>query len=66
MLEVMSMKRLNITLSEEIVEEIKDVPNKSRFIAEALKEKLEKMKKEIIKLEPKVRNVKQQKRRIRM
>ena len=40
------MKRLNITLSEEIVEEIKDVPNKSRFIAEALKEKLEKMKKE--------------------
>jgi len=46
MLEVMSMKRLNITLSEEIVEEIKDVPNKSRFIAEALKEKLEKMKKE--------------------
>jgi len=46
MLEVMSIKRLNITLSEEIVEEIKDVPNKSRFIAEALKEKLEKMKKE--------------------
>ena len=42
----MSMKRLNITLPEEIVEEIKDVPNKSRFIAEALKEKLEKMKKE--------------------
>ena len=40
------MRRLNITLPEQIAREIKDVPNKSRFIAEALKEKLEKMKKE--------------------
>lgn len=46
MLEVMRMRRLNITLPEQIAREIKDVPNKSRFIAEALKEKLKKMKKE--------------------
>jgi metal-responsive CopG/Arc/MetJ family transcriptional regulator len=40
------MKRLNITLPEDIACEIEDVPNKSRFIAEALKEKLERIKKE--------------------
>lgn len=39
------MKRLNITLPEEIIEEIKNVPNKSRFITQALKEKLERIKK---------------------
>jgi len=40
------MKRLNITLPEEIAQEIKDIPNKSRFIAEAVKEKLEMINKE--------------------
>lgn len=40
------MKRLNITLPEELIEEMKDLSNKSRFIAEALKEKLERIKRE--------------------
>lgn len=40
------MKRLNITLPQDLTEEIKDLPNKSRFIAVALKEKLERIKKE--------------------
>ncbi len=40
------MKRLNITLPEEIAQKIKDVSNKSRFIAEAVKEKLERINKE--------------------
>ncbi len=40
------MKRLNITLPDEVVREIKDLPNKSRFIAEALKEKLERIERE--------------------
>ncbi|MDN5366249.1 MAG: CopG family transcriptional regulator / antitoxin EndoAI [Thermacetogenium sp.] len=39
------MKRLNITLPEELYREIESVPNKSRLIAEALKEKLEREKK---------------------
>ncbi len=40
------MKRLNITLPEDVACEIEDTPNKSRFIAEALREKLERIKKE--------------------
>jgi len=40
------MKRLNITLPEEIAQEIKDIPNKSSFISEAVKEKLERINKE--------------------
>lgn len=40
------MKRLNITLPDEVIQEIKDLPNKSRFIAEALKEKLERVERE--------------------
>ena len=40
------MKRLNITLPDEVIREIKDLPNKSRFIAEALKEKLERIERE--------------------
>jgi len=40
------MKRLNITLPEQIIEEIKNIPNKSRFITQALKEKLERIKRE--------------------
>lgn len=40
------MKRLNITLPEELYEELKPVPNKSRFISEAVKDRLEREKKE--------------------
>ena len=40
------MRRLNITLPDEVIREIKDLPNKSRFIAEALKEKLERIERE--------------------
>ncbi|RLA92761.1 MAG: hypothetical protein DRG25_05745 [Deltaproteobacteria bacterium] len=39
------MKRLNITLPEEIEQCLKTIPNKSRFIAEALKEKFERERK---------------------
>ena len=42
----MYMKRLNITLPEEIAQEIKYIPNKSGFISEAIKEKLERINKE--------------------
>jgi len=40
------LKRLNITLPEEIAQEIKDIPNKSGFISEAVKEKLDRINKE--------------------
>ena len=40
------MKRLNITLPEEIAQGIKYIPNKSGFISEAVKEKLERINKE--------------------
>ncbi|MCK4805377.1 MAG: hypothetical protein KAT88_12495, partial [Spirochaetes bacterium] len=36
----------NITLPEELTREIENISNKSRFIAEALKEKLTRIKKE--------------------
>ncbi|MCM8762449.1 MAG: hypothetical protein NC905_01370 [Candidatus Omnitrophica bacterium] len=39
------MKRLNITLPEEIVHHLEGLPNKSRFISEAVQEKLMKEKK---------------------
>ncbi len=42
----MYLKRLNITLPEEIAQAIKDIPNKSSFISEAVKEKLERINKE--------------------
>ena len=42
----MHLKRLNITLPEEIAQEIKDIPNKSSFISEAVKEKLDRINKE--------------------
>lgn len=42
------MKRLNITLPEEIAQKLSAKRNKSRFIAEALKEKMEREKKEHI------------------
>jgi len=35
------MKRMNITLPEELCRELESVPNKSRLISEALREKLE-------------------------
>jgi len=40
------MRRLNITLPEDLIKKMKNLPNKSHFIAEALKEKLERIKKE--------------------
>jgi metal-responsive CopG/Arc/MetJ family transcriptional regulator len=43
---VVKVKRLNITIPEELAQEIKDLPNKSRFIAQALREKLERVKRE--------------------
>lgn len=39
------MKRLNITMPDELAKEIEDFPNKSRFIAQALREKLQRMRK---------------------
>ncbi len=38
------MTRLNITLPDEIAKKIANKPNKSHFIAEALKEKIEREK----------------------
>ncbi len=43
---MMYMKRFNITLPEEIALEIKYIPNKSGFISEAVKEKLDRINKE--------------------
>ena len=40
------MKRLNITLPDDLVETLRNFPNMSRFIAEAVKERLKKEKKE--------------------
>ena len=40
------MKRLNITLPERVAEAIETYENKSRFIADAIIEKIEKEKKE--------------------
>jgi len=40
------MKRLNITLPEKVAEAIEEYNNKSKFIAEAIIEKIEKEKKE--------------------
>lgn len=42
----MNTVRMNITLPSEIAEMLKDVKNKSSFIAEAIKERIEKEKKE--------------------
>lgn len=42
----MRVKRLNITLPEELYEELNPIPNKSHFIAEAVKDQLERQKKE--------------------
>lgn len=38
------MNRLNITLPEELYEELKPIPNKSRFIADALRNQFNKIK----------------------
>jgi len=42
----MCLKRLNITLPEKIAQEMKDIPNKSGFISEAVKEKLNRINEE--------------------
>jgi metal-responsive CopG/Arc/MetJ family transcriptional regulator len=39
------MKRLNITIPEELSRDLKEITNKSRFIVEALKEKMERERK---------------------
>ena len=39
------MKRLNITIPEDLAQKITIFPNKSRFIAEAIEERLKRMKK---------------------
>lgn len=44
----MPKKRLNITLPKDIFEKLKAVSNKSEFIADALKEKLEREEKEAL------------------
>jgi len=43
--DIMNMKRLNITLPEDLYKELEAIPNKSSLIAEALKEKLERDRK---------------------
>jgi len=40
------LKRLNITIPEEIDKEIKNIPNKSSFISAAIKEKIDRINKE--------------------
>ena len=40
------MKRLNITMPDSLAEKIKDFPNKSSFIAQALREKVQRMERE--------------------
>ena len=45
------MIRLNITLPEEIAKKLSSIPNKSRFIAQVLKEKFEQQEKEKLKSE---------------
>jgi metal-responsive CopG/Arc/MetJ family transcriptional regulator len=42
----MKMKRLNITLPDDLEKELEALPNKSRFIALALREKLEREKRQ--------------------
>ncbi len=46
MQEVVHLKRLNITIPNDINKEIKDISNKSAFISEAIKEKIDRIKKE--------------------
>lgn len=40
------MKRLNITIPDDLAQKITIFPNKSRFIAEAIKDRLRRMEKE--------------------
>ncbi len=40
------MVRLNITMPDELAKELEKIPNKSRFIAQALSEKFKREKKE--------------------
>jgi len=43
------MVRLNITMPEDLVKQLKSVRNKSRFIAQAIREKIKRDKKERMK-----------------
>ena len=43
------IRRLNITVPENLAKQIDKLPNKSQFIAEAVKEKLEKTEEEKLK-----------------
>jgi metal-responsive CopG/Arc/MetJ family transcriptional regulator len=45
------MKRLNITLPENVDKELSKYKNKSRFIAEAVKEKIERERKKKLNIE---------------
>jgi len=45
------IKRLNITIPESLAKKIDKLPNKSQFITEAVKEKLEKIEVEKLKKE---------------
>ena len=45
------MKRLNITLPEKVDQELSKYPNKSRFIAKAVKEKIKRDNKKQLDLE---------------
>ena len=40
------MIRLNITVPEDVAEQLHDIPNKSQFIAQAVKEKFDREKKQ--------------------
>ena len=44
------MKRLNITLPDDINNELKTIKNKSKFIAQALKEKFEREREKQLKI----------------
>ncbi len=40
------LRRLNITIPEDVAKELDKVPNKSKFIAQAVSEKIKRIKKE--------------------
>ena len=44
----MKTKRLNITLPEEIADRLSSIPNKSKYIADALNEKIKREKREAL------------------
>lgn len=42
----MAVKRINITIPEELSKKMSNIPNKSKFITEAIEEKLDQMERE--------------------